>query len=159
MKKMFSLALGIVMVALSAMAGERSFLQVTFASGAEAVIYGTGALKMAQGYDPQKGTFVLTLNEATYEFSDLTELRFLTKAQGIGQTETTKDKLSYRLYDRRMVISGNGLSGVAVYAMDGKAVPAAIERGEGDVTVDFTSCTPGVYIIKTNSNSIKVSIR
>lgn len=158
MKKMYSLALG-VMFALSTMAGERSLLQVTFVSGAEAVVYGTEGLELAQGYDHQKQVFWLTVNQTSYEFSELKELRFLTEAQGIGHPEVAKEKLSYRLHDRRIVISGSNLSGIGTYTIDGKAVPAVVERSEDAVTVDFSSCAPGIYIVKTNVNSIKVSIR
>lgn len=159
MKKLFSLALG-MMFALSVQAGGRSCLQVTFDSGEYGVIFSEGLfLEMVQSYNPQEKSFVLTISGVTYYFSGLKELRFVSDAQSIEQPEAVQDKLSYHLHDRRVVISGSNLSGIGAYTIDGKAVPAAIERSEDAVTVDFSSCAPGIYIVKTNINSIKVSIR
>ena len=159
MKKLFSLALG-MMFALSVQAGERSYLQVTFVSGDVGIIYSDWSLiKMGHGYDSQKKSFVLTINDDTYDFFGMKELRFVSDAQSIEQPEAVQENLSFHLYDRRVVISGRNLSGIGVYTIDGKAVPAAIERSEDAVTVDFSSCAPGIYIVKTNINSIKVSIR
>lgn len=159
MKKLFSLAMGI-MLALSVQAGERSCLQVMFVSGEIGIIYSDWSLlKIGQDYNPQEKSFVLTINGDTYDFFGLKELRFLSEAQSVEQPKAVQKRLSFHLYDRRVVISGNNLSGIGAYTIDGKAVPAAVERSEDAVTVDFTSCAPGIYIVKTNVNSIKVSIR
>lgn len=159
MKKMYSLALG-VMFALSTMAGERSCLQVTFVSGEYGIVYGDWSLiKIGQSYNPQEKSFMLEINDDTYDFYGLKELRFVSAAQNIDQPETVQKELSFHLYDRRIVISGSNLSGIGTYTIDGKAVPAAIEWSEDAVTVDLSSCAPGIYIVKTNVNSIKVSIR
>ena len=148
------------MFALSSVAGERSYLEVKFVSGDLGMIYSDWSLiKMDQEYNPQKKSFVLKINDDTYDFLELKELRFVPKAQSIEQPETTKETLSFHLYDRRVVILGSNLSGIGVYTIDGKIVPAAVERSEENVTVDLTSCVPGIYIVKTNINSIKVSIR
>lgn len=160
MRKLFLSALGIVLFALSTLAAERSLMQLTLVSGEQVVISGVVKWEISSEFDPQSQKFKFVINnEVSYEFSELKEVRFYDDPQSVGHPENVVGKLSFHLYNKQVVVSGEDLSGIRAYTIDGKVAPATIERGSDAVTVDFSACAPGIYIVKTNINSIKVSIR
>lgn len=160
MRKLFLSALGIVLFALSTLAAERSLMQLTLVSGEKVVISGMVRWEISSAFDPQSQTFKFVVNnEVSYEFSELKEVHFFDDPESVEHPENVVGKLSFHLYDKQVVVSGENLSGIRAYTIDGKVAPVSIERGSDAVTVDFSACAPGIYIVKTNINSIKVSIR
>lgn len=160
MKKIFSL-LGLLLT-LNTIAGERSALLIKFVSGEEAVVQtGTGALELKQSYDHVGGIFLLSVNQTSYEFGEIIELRFQKGPTSVEllEQEPVTDRLSFTLADRKITVDNVTPEGVEVYSLDGKSVPAVISSEGGSVSIDLSSCIAGHYIIRVNAKTIKVCIR
>lgn len=151
------------MLALGTMAADRSYLLVKFTSGEEAVIWANkDFLSIAQGFVPSENKFKLDISGTAYEFADLKELRFIDKATSIDtapEGEDASGRLHFHLEGKKITIQGENLSGITAYSIDGRNAQATVSYNAEGVTVDFSSCTPGYYLVKTRTNSIKVCIQ
>lgn len=160
MKKMFVL-LGLLLT-LNTLAGERSALLIKYTSGEEVIVQtGIGLLELKQSYDHVKKTFLLSVNQTSYEFGEISELRFQKEATSVEPLapESAASRPSFTLLDRKVVVAGVVADEVKVYSLDGKSVSTVVSDSGGNVTIDFSSCASGYYMIRLNTNSIKVCIR
>ncbi|MDO4171206.1 MAG: hypothetical protein Q4E63_02480 [Prevotellaceae bacterium] len=150
----------------TAMAKDRSALQITFNDGKVATIRTENGLFFMRRYDLENKEFYLEVyansETTTYQFKDLKTLRFIDTATDVSaplDDAATAAGLAFSINGKTVTVNGADTDGMAVYGIDGTKQAARVTGGNGMVTVDLTSCPAGDYIIKLKSNSIKVRIK
>lgn len=79
---------------------------------------------------------------------------------GIDDVKLADRVLAYGL-DGAIYIADEGVTGVAVYSVDGKLVYAAgAMQRTADLEYGITvPCDPGIYVVRVGSRSVKVAVK
>lgn len=111
----------------------------------------------------EKSTLIISTTQSEITYSDISRITFSEK---INNTPTSLSELNdpassgkplMRVYDDKVVFSRlGGKSRVNVFMLRGQLVYASSNSNGDEISVDWSSFSPGVYIFQVNQHSFKL---
>lgn len=149
MKKLL-LTLFVLIATVATSWADDNALTVTFADGSHQTFLLSSLPDVKMEND--KMTITAGSTTAEYDLYTVKTFSFGTSSTGVKAIENAK----YSIEGDKLVIP-SAKAKADVYSIDGEAVHAEINRGNGITTVDLGSLPSGrVYIIKANGKSVKI---
>ena len=141
-------------MAVSTFAGEPTGLHLFFADGSDK--WFLFSQQPVVTFSESELTITTSDDTVTYTFDDVAEFQFGNPdPNGITNQRTTTPRIVQS--DGAVLIYGTGVNAVSLYELSGRKLAANV-RHQGDaVSISLHSLPTGIYIVRINNQSIKIS--
>lgn len=108
-------------------------------------------------FDGDKVTVSVTSGDRTYSLGDIAQITFDFEVTSLDDAEATLDDIALTVSGGILCVGSpaGGPVSVAVYSLSGFPVGAA--EGIGSVAIDLNTLASGVYVVRANNKTIKLT--